>query len=250
LAPSDVPALHSLRKCQNQYAHELGRYGGVGGIDNALGCGAPPSWSNSESLSGLAPRLLNHHDLALSGRPFRPGAAFILGAGASAPGRPHIRAIGECYRESWWTDCPAFLHRQSLAAQDCVIYATGTRSSGRTSRSQGVEGRGHETATIAAILEQIISRSTEYRCHNIESSHCFHSKHPSSALTGMDWRSRGARNASSSHPHGIVQRMFSARPNLMICLLDTQDIDEPLARHWYLPGLVLPGEERSSSPFS
>lgn len=188
---------------------------------------------------------MNQHDLALILDALsKPGAALVLGAGASAPVVPTFAQLANAIAS----------HVDRLSSFPAsTIPRSGLRDlmqpvldqARRTSDPKDWKAGAMTTATIAAILEQIISRAhrvslPQYRVFSLFSLE--------SSVVSFNWDGLAITRCPQRivlHPHGIVQPRALSDAEFDDLLLDTQDIDEPLARHWYLPGLVLPGEETS-----
>jgi hypothetical protein len=99
------------------------------------------------------------------------------------------------------------------------------------------------TATIAAILQQIISRA---HLRSLPQYRVFALLPLTASIVSFNWDGLALARCQQNtvlHPHGIVYPDPILDSVFDDLLWQTQGIDEPLARHWYLPKLVLPGEE-------
>lgn len=188
---------------------------------------------------------MNQHDLALIIQALSaPGASFILGAGASAPAVPTFAQLGRTIAShvDRLSGFPASkIPRSGLRDLMQPVLDQAQRTTDLAEWKAGAM----TTATIAAILEQIISRAhrlslPQYRVFSLFSLE--------SSVISFNWDGLAIARCPQRvvlHPHGVVQPRVLSDSEFDHLLFDTQDIDEPSARHWYLPNLVLPGEETS-----
>jgi hypothetical protein len=186
---------------------------------------------------------MNQHDLALIIHALSaPGASFILGAGASAPAVPTFAQLTSAIAS----------HSDRLSSFPAsLIPPSGLRDlmqpvldqAQRTTDLSEWKAGAMTTATIAAILEQVISRAhrlslPQYGVFSLFSG--------SSSIVSFNWDGLAVARCPQRvilHPHGVIQARVLGDPEFDELLFDTQDIDEPSARHWFLPNLILPGEE-------
>ena len=188
---------------------------------------------------------MNQHDLSLILQALSAsGAAFVLGAGASAPDVPTLAQLAKAIARKanrLYSFPASTIPRSGLRDLMQPVLDQAQATSDLTEWKAGAM----TTATIAVILEQIISGAhhvslPQYRVFSLFSLE--------SSVVSFNWDGLAIARCPQRtvlHPHGIVQPRILSEAAFNDLLFDTQQIDEPTARHWYLPGIVLPGEEIS-----
>jgi len=172
------------------------------------------------------------------------GATFVLGAGASAPQVPTIAQLPKAVKRyaSLLTSFPAGRLppsplRDLVAPMIAEALAATTVEDWRPA--------GMTPASISVILEYLISQAHWQRLPQYA---IFHLLPQSSSIVSFNWdglaRAR-CPQGTIHHPHGTLRPRPMTIGKLEQLLDDTQLYDDPSARSWLLPGLVMPGEEES-----
>lgn len=186
---------------------------------------------------------MNTSDLELLLRALSdPDASFVLGAGASAPDVPTFAQLaqkiaGEVGRLSSFPASTIPDSGLRALMQPVIDLAK------RTSDLQEWKAGSMTTATIAVVLQQIISRA---HLRSLPQYRVFALLPLTGSIVSFNWDGLALARCQQRivvHPHGIVFPAPASDSRFSELLWQTQSIDEPSARHWYLPGLVLPGEE-------
>ena len=172
-----------------------------------------------------------------------PGVSFILGAGASAPNLPTFAQLPSAISANVdrLRRFPASPIQQSglrALVQPIIQQAQ------RTSELAEWKAGAMTTATIAAILHRQLSRA---HARPLPQYRVFALFPVTASVVSFNWDGLAIAQCPQYtvlHPHGIVHPVQLGDAQFTNLLWQTQSTDEPLARHWYLPGLVLPGEEQ------
>lgn len=188
---------------------------------------------------------MNPHDLGLILHALStPDAAFVLGAGASAPAVPTFAQLATKIAKN--ADRLLIFPASpipSSALRDLMQPVLGRAQT--TSQPVEWQAGAMTTATIAAILEQLISRA---HCLSLPQYQVFSLFSLAATVVSFNWDGLAISRCPQQtvlHPHGIATPRVLTEFELDELLFDTQEIDEPTARHWFLPDLIFPGEETS-----
>jgi hypothetical protein len=173
-----------------------------------------------------------------------PGAAFVLGAGASSPAVPTFNQLA--HRIASYTPLlnsfPATPIPHSGLRELMQPVLDQAR---RTTDLEEWKAGSMTTATIALVVENIISHAHRLRLPQYAVFGLF-SRDVS--IVSFNWDGLADARCSQRivlHPHGVIAPRLYSVPEMENWLFDAQLIDDPGIRDLYLPGLVLPGEEDS-----
>lgn len=175
-----------------------------------------------------------------------PRAAFILGAGASAPQVPTFASLASRLAE-YATRLSGFpaspIPNSGLRALMSPVIEQARNTSDLAEWKAGAM----TTATIAIVLEHLISSAHFRRLPQYEAFALFARD---ASITSFNWdglaRSRCPQRVVL-HPHGTIRPRLLDDARLDDLLFDTQMIDSVGIREAILPGLVVPGEEEGQA---